>query len=185
MVTEPKPYLNYLDKEMRIMGILSAFCVAVLALVVDKDRWREGFDCLIFALDASSGDLVDWRGRAVGRCAIFYRQRSHLAWYYGQISLAQVQNAEAENSVGEWLRDADSSETWLFYRDGFASLSFGFFQFAVAVAQQQLSTTYPRILTLWFLWRAVLVPPCYRHTCSDDIGFTTNLGLTGGKGSSQ
>jgi hypothetical protein len=28
-----KPYLDYLDKEMTIMGILSAFCVGAAALV--------------------------------------------------------------------------------------------------------------------------------------------------------
>jgi hypothetical protein len=30
-----KPYLGYLDKEMTIQGILSAFCMAVMGLVLD------------------------------------------------------------------------------------------------------------------------------------------------------
>jgi len=38
-MTEPidgtKAYLEYLDKEMTIMGILSTFCVAAAALLID------------------------------------------------------------------------------------------------------------------------------------------------------
>lgn len=36
MAVEPKPYLEYLDKEMFIMGILSAFSVAVATLPVEQ-----------------------------------------------------------------------------------------------------------------------------------------------------
>ena len=44
---DPKHYLDYLDKEMSIMGILSAFCVAVVAALLngiftaDKGLWSE------------------------------------------------------------------------------------------------------------------------------------------------
>jgi len=44
---DPKHYLDYLDKEMTIMGILSAFCVAVVAALLngiftaDKGLWSE------------------------------------------------------------------------------------------------------------------------------------------------
>ncbi len=31
-----KHYLGYLDKEMNIMGVLSAFCVTVPALVLER-----------------------------------------------------------------------------------------------------------------------------------------------------
>jgi len=31
-----KPYLDYLDKEMTIQGVFSAFAVAIIGLVLDK-----------------------------------------------------------------------------------------------------------------------------------------------------
>ncbi len=36
MANDANNYLQYLDKEMTIMGILSTFCVAVVALVLDR-----------------------------------------------------------------------------------------------------------------------------------------------------
>lgn len=149
MATEPKPYLEYLDKEMTIMGILSGFCVAVLALVVDKIAGAKDSTALSSLWTLQAGTWLIGAGALLVAALFFYRQRSHLAWFYGQISLAQVKNASGEDSVENWLRNADSWETWLYYRDGFSSLSFGFFQFAVAVVQQQLCATYPRCLTLW------------------------------------
>lgn len=36
MAEKVKPYLDYLDKEMTIMGILSAFCVGTAGLVAKE-----------------------------------------------------------------------------------------------------------------------------------------------------
>src|SRR5262249_2008963 len=80
---------------------------------------------------------------------LFYRQRSHLSWYYGQIALAQVRKNTDEESVSSWLTDADSWETWLYYREGFVSLLFGFFQFAVAVIQQEFEMIFCHAFTFW------------------------------------
>ena len=33
---DPKPYLEHLDREMRLLEIMSTFCVAVAALIVGK-----------------------------------------------------------------------------------------------------------------------------------------------------
>jgi hypothetical protein len=79
-------YLNYLDKEMTIMGILSTFAIAVPAFVLER------------AFSAGSGFFYDLRtlgqnylltGSALMllAAAAFYKQRSQLAWYYGQIAL--------------------------------------------------------------------------------------------------
>ena len=79
MATESK-YLEYLDKEMAIMGILSTFCAAVVALVLDRicgaelDKkslfvrlWREDSTFVILRL-VSTGIAG----------ALFYKQRSAL-----------------------------------------------------------------------------------------------------------
>ena len=79
-------YLGYLDKEMTIMGILSAFCVASLAVSIK----------LLTSRDALRADQIARSGPVATVLFLvmlllsafsFYQQRSNLAWYYGQISL--------------------------------------------------------------------------------------------------
>jgi hypothetical protein len=122
--------------------------VAVLALVVDKIAGAKDSTALSSLWTNQANTWVIGAAALLVAALFFYRQRSHLAWYYGQITLAQVMGSKGENSVKEWLRAADSWETWLSYRHGFASLSFGFFQFSIAVVQQQLRSKYPLLLTL-------------------------------------
>jgi hypothetical protein len=81
MVTEPKPYLEYLDKEMTIMGILSGFCVAVLALVVDKIAGAKDQTPLASLWTDQSETWLIGAGALLVSALFFYRQRSHLAWY--------------------------------------------------------------------------------------------------------
>jgi hypothetical protein len=89
VATESK-YLEYLDKEMAIMGILSTFCAAVVALVLDRicgaelDKkslfvrlWREDSTFVILRL-VSTGIAG----------ALFYSSDRPLAWFYGHISLS-------------------------------------------------------------------------------------------------
>src|SRR4051812_24717195 len=94
---KPKIYLDYLDKEMTIMGILSTFCVIVSGGALDriagsdkayfKDVWNNGSPYIllgsVFALLAA---------------LFFYLQRSLLAWYYGQISLCVAKGHEEQDS---------------------------------------------------------------------------------------
>jgi hypothetical protein len=148
MPTDPKPFLEYLDKEMTIMGILSAFCVAVLALVVDKIAGAKDSTFLSTLWGNQANVWVVGSAALLVAALLFYRQRSHLAWYYGQITFAQVVAAKGNNSVEAWLKAADSWEAWLYYREGFVGLSLGFFQFSIAVVQHQLNCKYPLALTL-------------------------------------
>src|SRR6266516_4768099 len=87
---DPKHYLDYLDKEMTIMGILSACCVAVVAALLNgiftaaKGLWRSVARCgFWYGLVGSVFFLL--------AAFSFYVQRSHLAWLYGQISLCSSQ----------------------------------------------------------------------------------------------
>ena len=126
-------YLDYLDKEMTIMGLLSAFSVAVPALVVKEVG------------GAAAGWLRDlWTGSSVylllGCAALimgaffFYRQRSLLAWYYGQLCLV-AERKENDGRRQLWLENADSWETWIYYRWAFLSLYLGFALFVLSVAK--------------------------------------------------
>jgi hypothetical protein len=105
-------YLQYLDKEMTIMGILSGFCLASVAfgldaiLSVDKQHqlgwrvWEQG-GCLFL----TGATLL------LAAAYLFYEQRSCLAWHYGTIAylIAGGEEGEAlasledlQNSRAEW-----------------------------------------------------------------------------------
>ncbi|HXH51339.1 MAG TPA: hypothetical protein VNM47_18520 [Terriglobia bacterium] len=149
MNTDPKLYLDYLDKEMTIMGVLSAFCVALAAAATDRiataDKgffqvvWSKGKDHVIVA-----GAL------ALFGAYLFYRERSLLAWYYGQISLAHTRGpATTPKPVGDWLTEADGWDTWAPYQDGFIVLAGSAFFYACAIA---LGLGTPWVCDYSFLW---------------------------------
>ena len=114
------PYLDYLDKEMTIMGVLSAFCAAILALVFKTGL--EGTNALAQRLwqEAPRQITVALSG-LIAATLLFYLQRSLLAWYYGQIAIAQVKGEEglAEKLINE----ADGWDTWLRYQTAFIALT--------------------------------------------------------------
>jgi hypothetical protein len=128
MQMDVKPYLEYLDKEMTIMGILSAAAIAAPAWILNLSL---------------SHDLRDylWKpdhffivlGSTLCVCAAlaFYKERADLAWYYGQITLAQTLTDQkpATEALEGWLKDADSWETWWPYCWGFLFLVTGFVEY--------------------------------------------------------
>src|ERR1051326_1247283 len=140
MPTDSKPYLEYLDKEMTIMGVLAAFAVAVPGLAISQ----------VAGTNSALRDIwISYHGYFVlGSCALlvsalmFYRQRSLLAWYYGQICLT-LSDYEAAGVTHDWLREADSWATWLYYRWAFGLLVFGFLQYGIAFAGIQKALLSP------------------------------------------
>jgi hypothetical protein len=136
-----KLYLGYLDHEMKIMGILSGFAAATLALVLGK-----------FVLGSSSpAKNVSWLviGPSVAMllaALFFYRQRSHLAWLYGQISLRCAAPPLSPQTLMQWLKDADSWSSWIHYRWAFAFICLGLIGYVFALI-------------------AVLDPESPRHPC--------------------
>jgi hypothetical protein len=107
-------YLQFLDREMTIMGILSGFCLTVLslglkALLSDKQGqlgfqvWEKEWLLLL-----ASAVLL------LAAAYLFYEQRSCLAWHYGTIAyfLATGREAEALSSLKELQ---DSREEWSHY----------------------------------------------------------------------
>jgi hypothetical protein len=138
---DPKPYLEYLDKEMAIMGLLSTFCVLVIGLTVNsslgadrgelKNVWPYGH---WYLLGGSFWMLV--------AAVLFYRQRTLLAYYYGQIALCHVQGSSGDyENADTALRDSDAWITSFFYQSGFACLIAGFVNYGIAL----LSIIVPRL----------------------------------------
>jgi hypothetical protein len=125
---DPKPYLDYLDKEMTIMGILSAFSVAapagILVTVIGKDSQVAASVWSSSQLFLIAASIV-----CVLAASLFYKQRSDLAWFYGQISLVQSRGGTDQKlteQLDNWLKEADAWSTWWPYCCGFTCLVTGF-----------------------------------------------------------
>jgi hypothetical protein len=94
-----KTYLDYLDKEMTIQGILSAFCVGFAAAAFDRVLLGKApagpTTTLITNLRTNPGPFVLTAIIAIMVSALFfYLQRSELAWLHGQVSLAVTRKME-------------------------------------------------------------------------------------------
>src|SRR5216684_2950180 len=83
-----KLYLDYLDKEMNHMGILSAFCVATVAFSLKELLEAQKPAELWQIRDSAKAYILVGSFLIIAAAAWFYKQRSTLAWFYGQICLA-------------------------------------------------------------------------------------------------
>jgi len=120
-------YLDYLDKEMTIMGILSTFCIAAVALVLDRIGSADLEKKTLFALLWRDQRLFVLLGSSCVAlaAALFYQQRSALAWFYGQISLSIESPSINGIETDDWYKDADSWATWTPYQSAFTALTVG------------------------------------------------------------
>lgn len=127
-----KPYLDYLDKEMTIMGILSAFCCGVAGLVAKQalPTGTAGTGKLFnlghpdFCYIASGLSLM------IIAAGFFYWQRSLLAWQYGQIALWATDQATSGQDLGILLQESDTWSGWIPYQVGLVLTAGGFCEFA-------------------------------------------------------
>ncbi len=148
-------YLVYLDKEMTIMGILSTFCVAVVALVLDRTCGAEPSKQTVFSVLWSQERLYVLLGSiffGLG-ASLFYMQRSALAWFYGQIALSMDMPAIGGRSVQEWHEDADSWATWNPYQGAFTAVGIGSSMYLVALLEGS-GTLH---ISTWLVWAGVAV----------------------------
>ncbi len=125
-----KFYLDYLEKEMTIMGLLSTFCVAVVALVLEKVLGASERTFLVDIAQSGRCSLMAASVWVLVAAFYFYRQRSRIAWVYGQIALSLSKNPLETEDL---LTEADAWTTWLHYHVGFAFLVMGFLYYAAAV----------------------------------------------------
>jgi len=127
-------YLDYLDKEMTIMGVLSAFCALVPALTLDRVGSASGSGTLFYQLwHCERWYVIVGSTSLLLAAAVFYRQRSWLAWFYGQISLSMLQVYGDGPDTKQWLKDADSWATWIPYRAAFWLTGLGFVEYGAAL----------------------------------------------------
>jgi hypothetical protein len=166
-------YLEYLNKEMTIMGILSTFCVAVVALALDRVCGADKSTFFFRILSRASGYL--WLGSASFSiaAALFYMQRSALAWFYGQIALSMDSPSTYATSTEDLDRDADSWATWTPYQSAFTAVAIGVVFYVVVVLRTSDIWTVPAWLTAALVIgsvsiQAVRMAIFRRHRYEDD-----------------
>lgn len=120
-----KTYLDYLDKEMTIMGILSSFCILTMGFVTEKLFFPDKDSLYKFWQTANVLCMLGLSGLLFAALS-FYRQRSLLAWYYGQLSLYKAKGDEDE--VRNLLTDSDAWYNWKWYQAGFGCLTLAFLE---------------------------------------------------------
>jgi hypothetical protein len=138
-------YCEYLDKEMTIMGLLSAFAVAGSALVLERTAGaKSGEQEWLSTLWTEQQDLVIAGSIALLLAGFaFYLQRSWLANLYGQLRLSLTIAPPTDLSTKELLDAADSWDTWRRYRFAFVCLSAGFAFYGIALFLFQHDYTLP------------------------------------------
>lgn len=130
-------YLEYLNTEMTIMGILTAFAGAVPSFVLDRTAGSKEATWLS-ALWISNSTLV-----LLGSCCLFlaalyfYRQRSLLAYYAGQIALDGTPASFGDKTLAEWITEADLWTKWDYYARAFSLTTLGFIYYGVALVAGQ------------------------------------------------
>jgi hypothetical protein len=119
-------YLDYLDKEMTIMGILSTFTVAIVALFLQQIGSAEEAKrtLLYFLWQEERWYIILGSVSILLAATLFYLQRADLAWHYGRLARAADETNNPTNGV-EFLKEADSWATWIPYVWGFKFLWIG------------------------------------------------------------
>jgi hypothetical protein len=144
-------FLEYLDKEMTIMGILSTFSVAAVTLFLKEVGSAEPAKKTLFSLLWLREPWCVLLGSAwiLTAAGLFYSQRSTLAWYYGQITLATEAPRQINNlDPVAWMKEADSWDTWTAHRVAFWCLRLGIFTEAFAFLQLVLKRQLPWICVI-------------------------------------
>jgi len=126
-------YLQYLDREMTIMGILSGFCLAALSFSLDAILSVEKQEQLALQVWQKGWPLVLTGAVLLLTAAyLFYEQRSAFAVLYGHISywLATGEESEARCSLEAFQ---DSRSGWNSYFFGHGSMISAFVAFLLAL----------------------------------------------------
>ncbi len=117
-------FVDYLNTEMTIMGILSTFCmlvvggfVSILANIAkDQAEWLRTF------WPEQRAFLFCGFGLVLVAAFLFYRQRSIMSYYVGQIYLSSHYEELADGSAQDLHARANGWITWRFYRQAFICL---------------------------------------------------------------
>lgn len=158
-----KAYLDYLDKEMTIMGILSTFGVAATALILDRVM-TNGEKATVIGKDINGHPLQMFVCAAMflGAALYFYLQRSTLALYYGEICMSIARPDLSNWDTQSWLKEAGSWATWARYRVGLLFLALALIV-AGHVIYQAVYPSLPHLYWIEWLLAALMVTLLIAH----------------------
>jgi hypothetical protein len=136
---------EYLDKEMTIMGLLTAFAVAVPALVLDRMASAKDPDQMVLYLMWQNEQLMVGAGSLAFFLAAlaFYLQRSHLAYFYGQLRFSCTDARCNGLTSRPLLLQVDSWAAWVRYNLAFVLMVLGFADYAIALFAPDLAKNRP------------------------------------------
>jgi hypothetical protein len=103
---DPKPLLDYLDKEGNIMGLLVVFCLGSGALLLERIAGANKPGYLSLVWDRGQFFVLTAVGLLLAGAVCFYRQRSTLMWVHGLISLSLAGGQSITNhlsTVDRWM----------------------------------------------------------------------------------
>lgn len=131
MASDARPYMDYLDKEMTIMGILSAFCFGSVALIGKESKLLEAMaqgDALL----SNKYFLLVGTALLLMAGALFYLQRSRLAVRYEELAFWATA-AEGSQSAEDVVLGSDTWSFWTPYQSGLCLVIAGFLSYAGAL----------------------------------------------------
>lgn len=131
-----KGFLDYLDKEMTIMGILSSFCVAGAALIVDRVCSAEHTSFFGRLATDHPVEVFIGSGILILAALSFYLQRSWLAHLYGSTCASMVSVSATGWEPKRWVIEAYTYATWLRYRAGFLFLVLASLMYSHAIYRE-------------------------------------------------
>jgi hypothetical protein len=157
-------YLDFLDKEMSIMGILSAFSVAVVSLFLQQIGTAK--DNVFFQRIFQTGYWYVILGSVLVILAAggFYYQRGKIAGYYGHI--AKSVDFQLREQVREYIERADCLKPWVSYFIAFKSLYAGMVFYALALVSERLAFQWCVVgVTIGFfaVWASFEAVACIRY----------------------
>lgn len=146
------------------MGILSAVCVAAPAGILSAVLTKDG-DVAKSLWQVGHFFIVSGSAYAVLASLFFYKQRSLLAWYHGQICFAEAMTRKSSKlyDLRVWFRDADSWDAWVPYSWGFTFLDAAFVQYLFALVillappHWDWLTAHLHLVKVWVFWVSPIV----------------------------
>lgn len=151
-----QPCLDYLDKEMTIQGVLSGFSMAAAAAVFAAVMAAKDASAFVLSLQSKGAPYLEAGCAAlVVAGALFYKERSDLAWLYSGFGLANADDSLcAERPKDSWtvlecLDMFDSWHLWLWYRMGTACLGAAAVEFVLALVSTWTRTLAARTTAAW------------------------------------
>lgn len=133
-------YVEYLEKESTLVGLLATFAIGAGALILQATLGAKDLTRAAKLWEVAGGYLSASSALCVTAAVAFFRQRSLLAYYVGQLALAQALGSAPTEwqsdkplTTSELLLKANAWSTWFWYQTGWVFLTAAAAAFVSAV----------------------------------------------------